>query len=543
MKRSLALLLAAADAVLAALLGLALPLVAAATVWAARGLPAGGGDLSLRFAADTWLLSLGGGLSVTLDEATAVGLGASGPVGFTLAIAPMGLTLLTLVVAARGAHRAAAAGIARDGVIVSTLLFAVIAGVVSAMAAMPAVTPILWRSVLGAALVYGIPAAIAAVRPHLVDFGDEHPLLAQSTRLVKGMAAGLLASSALVLGAGLIAGMGRVLSVFQSMHLDPMGAVVAGFSQLAMLPNFLVWALAWSTGPGVEIGQGASATILGTNLGPLPLVPLLGVIPEGSAPWLLAVAVVPFLGTTLGAHIIRFGEDSFTPGGMRAGAVAIASLVLAIVAGLLVLLAAGPVGPQRLAWIGPNPLWTMLAVFGFALVGGLVGAFLPRGFLLGEVHDDRGDDDVAPQRTAQEAQDEEPDDVDDEGDEDAAEEPPRRRSWFGRRRRADAASNETSSDDDADEDVFDEDDDVDDEIDPEQEAWDAWIAEAEAEEAARERDNEAGVEDVNETPDTSIRHRFTRRRDEGSGRTAGGLKSAIQRDDEPDIYADIDLDD
>ncbi|WP_066082437.1 cell division protein PerM [Pseudoclavibacter albus] len=543
MKRSLALLLAAADAVLAALLGLALPLVAAATVWAARGLPAGGGDLTLRFAADTWLLSLGGALSVTLDEATAVGLGASGPVAFTLAIAPMGLTLLTVVVAARGARRAAAAGIARDGVIVSTILFAVIAGVVSAMAAMPAVTPILWRSVLGAALVYGIPATIAAVRPHLAEFGDEHPLLALSTRLVKGMAAGLLASSALVLGAGLIAGMGRVLSVFQSMHLDPMGAVVAGFSQLAMLPNFLVWALAWSTGPGVEIGQGASATMLGTNLGPLPLVPLFGVIPEGTAPWLLAAAVVPFLGTTLGSHSIRFGEDSFAPSGMRAGAAAIASLVLAIVAGLLVLLAAGPVGPERLAWIGPNPLWTMLAVFGFALVGGLVGAFLPRGFLLGEVHDDQDDDDVAPQRTVREAQDEEADDVDDEGDEDAAEEQPRRHSWFGRRRRADDASNDTASDDDPDEDELDDEDVAEDEIDPEQEAWGAWVAEAEAEEAARERANEAEPEDVDETPDTSIRHRFTRRRDESAGRTAGGLKRAIQRDDEPDIYADIDLDD
>lgn len=545
MKRSLALLLAATDAVLAALLGVAVPLCVTAIVWAARGLPSGGGELAARVGANTWLLSLGGGVDITLDAATAVALGAPNATTFPIAIAPLALTALTVGFAIRGGVRAQKAGIARDGVLVSTLVVVILAGIVSTLTATPGATPIMWRALLGAALVYGVPAALAASAPRLRTLDNERPFLATTWHLVKGMGTGFLVASTLILTAAFIAGMGRVLAVFQAMHLDPFGAVAAGIAQLAILPNFLVWALAWSTGPGFEIGHGATASMLGTNLGPLPLVPMFGVIPEGNAPWLLALVAVPFLGVLLGAHSIRFREvRPHLSRGARVGAVMLAGLVLALAAGVLVLLAAGPAGPGRLAWIGPNPLWTMLAVLGFSVLAGLSGVFLPRGFLLGEVPEDERSLRVEETR--------------DVVDEEADDEPAPRRRWFGAR-----AARARDDGDAANEADLDEDDELDesDEEAFEDGAWDAWITEDdEADEVDDEDDTSSGHEagagretgsEREETAhptaereqDRSPRSRFGRTRRDSSSRTAGGLKRAIEREDEPDIYADIDLDD
>src|SRR5690606_28461412 len=74
------------------------------------------------------------------------------------------------------------------------------------------------------------------------------------------------------------------------------GTLTLTLAQLAALPNLMLWALGWMTGAGVTVGTVHVAWVAATP-GDLPLVPLLGALPEPGAlpPGLWAMALVPLV--------------------------------------------------------------------------------------------------------------------------------------------------------------------------------------------------------------------------------------------------------
>lgn len=542
MKLSLALLLAVADAILAAIAGLAAPLALAAAIWASRGFPVAGMPLAGRLGADAWLLAHGAAVDVVIDPTMGPALGAEEILRFPIAVAPLGLALITVLLAWRAGRRALEAGSGVSGALAATAAFAAVAGVVAQLASHPYAEVPGVRAVVGAAIVYGVPALAGArawERP-LRDL-ELGPVGAYALRAARGMVAGLVAAAGVALLAALAAGMGRLLGVFQSMHLDPLGVVAVGVAMLALLPNLLVWALAWLAGPGVELGAGSLISPFGTNVAPMPLVPAFGLIPEGDAPWLIAFMLLPALAGLVGALAPRMADEGEEPLGLgpRALGMAIAAAGAAVLAALAALAAGGAVGPGRLQTVGPEAWWTGLAVFGLLLLGGLPGALAPTGFFLGEVglgrlrgdgrrepdgEDDGGElGDSAGLRAAGEAG------RDRDGDDD------RDGRWGTGRRDDDDLDGEGAGDEGLDDDELDDEDWADeDEDEDEDEDGEAAPLRGDAADDPADGDREARP---------SGRGARAARGSRRGGRVAGGLAEAVRRDDEPDIYADIDPED
>ena len=175
--------------------------------------------------------------------------------------------------------------------------------------------------------------------------------------------------------------------IVAALDLDPVGGVVLGLAQLAVLPNLVLWASAWLVGPGFAVGAGtvfSPAEVVG---GPMPALPLLGSLPADAGGPVRFVPVTLVLLGGLGGwwwHRRRECRGAWQP--------AVAALVLGaaggVLVGLLSLVAGGSAGPGRLATVGAPVLEvavtaTVLLLAGAALVAvpaeGAVRAGVARG--------------------------------------------------------------------------------------------------------------------------------------------------------------------
>jgi hypothetical protein len=140
-----------------------------------------------------------------------------------------------------------------------------------------------------------------------------------------------------------------------SLHGGVSAAVLMALVSIAYVPNLAVWGSAWLVGPGFAVGTKTSVAVGGVHLGALPAVPLLAAVPT-SAPrmGLLAIAAPVGAGLLAGWLIKRASVD--WTWGFAAGAIAGAAL------GVLAWLSAGPLGPGRMAELGPSALRVGFAV-------------------------------------------------------------------------------------------------------------------------------------------------------------------------------------
>ena len=164
------------------------------------------------------------------------------------------------------------------------------------------------------------------------------------------------------------------------MHTGVLGGVALTLGQLAILPNLVIWGVSWLVGPGFAIGTASAVSPLGTSLGPLPAVPVLGALPSGDLTFGFLGLLVPLLVGFLTAVIIRSRMPSVdTRGalgqvGLGVGIGISAGLLL----GLLAWFSAGAAGPGRLADVGPDP-W-LVGAFAALEIGlaAVVGLFAVR---------------------------------------------------------------------------------------------------------------------------------------------------------------------
>ena len=398
MRAVLTALIAAIEAAAVALAGFAVVAVPSVLVWwLTFDMSAEPGEV-LVASSGGWMLAhfvpLHFGLSV--EDVLALGLG-SQPLGFAVSLAPLGITVLTAVLAARSgwcfAHRG---GVGAAGVLGGTLGFAGAAAVIATFGAPLRAWP-LWLAVLVPALCFGVCSAAAfLVRAATAEHAWWHAAVrwiqqrvepmnrlwaarlparaADTVRLAAAAVVGLTGLAALGTAVALVAGYVGVITLSQSLQLDWIGLLVVFLLSAALLPVAFVWAIAWFTGSGFSIGAGTSVTPFETLLGPLPAFPLLGAVPHGWG-WAgaLAPAVVVLLGIGVGAYAHRKGGLR----GASVGGLVVVVLVAAALVGLAVAVlawsASGAIGPDRLAVAGPKP-WS---------VGSLAALELGSGMLLG----------------------------------------------------------------------------------------------------------------------------------------------------------------
>jgi hypothetical protein len=391
MSRPLTALFAALEAVLVVGVGIGIPLVPLTVLWAVQfGFAADWGAF-WRASVDVWLVGHGADLTIVLDDATSTALGLTAEhTGFPITIALLGFALLTLALGARAGRRVAETRYRLVGESTSVLTFAALATIVALTARVPGASPDLAQSIILPTLVFVAGIAIGSLRTRRAEGDEDGSSLRDwiddwdpDTRRSVGAAlrgagaatTATLAAASVLLAICLAAGYARIISLYESLHTEVLGGIAVTLGQLALLPNLVAWTASWLVGPGFAIGSGSSVGPLGTALGPVPAVPVLGALPEGELGWGFLGLLVPVLAGFLAAVLVRPTLAESSPRRLVLVGVGI-GVVAGVLLGLLAWFSAGSAGPGRLVEVGPNPLlvaaWAALEIGAAAVVGLLV---------------------------------------------------------------------------------------------------------------------------------------------------------------------------
>ncbi|MGN6427676.1 MAG: cell division protein PerM [Leifsonia sp.] len=403
MNRATVALLAALEAVIVAAIGLAICLVPLTVLWAAQYQLGASFLVVWRAAADIWLVGHGVNLTIALDPQTVATLGLPGAaVPFQVTIALLGFAVLTAGLGVRTGMRAAETPFRATGALSALGAFLAIAALVTLTAGSAPVQPSLWQGVLLPPFVYGLgigagfgfaalrsparddaqdsraaptgvperdPAtgadpAAGAAGPALVAVRDRvaaipAPVRAGALGAVRAGSAAtaiVIGIAALVLALLIFGNYGTIISLYEQLQSGVAGGIALTVAQLAFLPNLVVWLASWLIGPGFAIGTGSAVSPIGTALGPLPGLPLFGVIPAHGYSFGLVGIVVPLLAGFLAAALLR-GTGRAQPDGPLALVLTAAGIgvVAGIELGLLAWWSSGALGPGRLHDVGPNP--------------------------------------------------------------------------------------------------------------------------------------------------------------------------------------------
>ena len=370
------------ELILTALMSGVLVVAAMAAVWATNGF--GGTEFSsvAAMSAHLWLLIHG----VPLDLSAVFGASAG-----TMTLVPLGLSILTLLFCYRSGRRLARASYEGEfliPVLSGSVTYALICSAVYGWAS-PSPKPL---QVLNAALVPlgivvvglmwgGYREARSLSRMVGVDTAEQISQMSQYSRWAGSYAWAVVRAAvvaavafvglgALLLALGILGGWSQVVATYQELHAGPVGDTAVTLLQLGFLPNLVIYAMAWSTGAGFAFGAGTSIGLTSSNAGSLPMLPILGGVPEslGSA-GLLGLLVPVAAGAIAGWWFLREGEDHLdewvalkVP--FRPLSALLSSLALGVLTGLLTSLAAlwlgwisyGSLGVGRFTEVGAEPL-------------------------------------------------------------------------------------------------------------------------------------------------------------------------------------------
>ncbi|HEY8719114.1 DUF6350 family protein [Pengzhenrongella sp.] len=299
--------------------------------------------------------------------------------GVDITLIPLGLTGLAVFCCYASARRSGYASASAFGAAIGGYV-AVVLVVALAVSAGPVG---ILRAVVGGACVgvVGLGAGLLA-QPDAPAWREvTQPLWARfppvaRTAVVAGVGAvGLLVMVAVVVVASwIVLGRDTVTQVGASLGLDAVGGTVLAAAQLALLPNVVLWVLAYVAGPGFAVGAGSLYAPAGIVAGPLPALPLLGALPTvDGVPlpiaqwWPVALVVVGAVaGWWLHTRLPR--ATWWHP----VVACAVTSAAAGVVSGALVALAGGSAGPGRMTDVGASGVQVGLVV----AVGVAIGVVL-----------------------------------------------------------------------------------------------------------------------------------------------------------------------
>ncbi len=406
MNRPVTALLAALDAVIVVAIGVGIPLVPLTILWATQfGLAVDWLDF-WRASGDLWLLGNGVDLLLTVDPALALRLGVEGAgVPFEAGIALLGFAVVTALLGVRAGRRLGATPYPVTGAVVGVVAVGGLALLVAVSAGSAGALPSLTQSAVFPAFIYALGLAIGytwtARRVAPVEFGTSSGIRARVSALADGLPPGDRGLVALVLRGGAIAAAGvigvsavamalillfnfsSIVALYESLQAGLMGGISLTLAQLALLPNLIIWTASWFVGPGFAIGTGSAVSPLGTQLGLVPSLPVLGALPQGTPAFGFAGLLVPVVIGFLTAAVLRPAYLAHVRGragrGIRLAATALGcGAVGASILALLALWSGGAAGPGRLADVGPDAglvwVWAFVEFTVSVLLGLLAGA-------------------------------------------------------------------------------------------------------------------------------------------------------------------------
>jgi hypothetical protein len=367
----LAALLAAGWALVA---GLALATLPGLVVWLAGGADASVSD-PLRIGANVWLAAHRVGLDID---------------GTEVQFAPGGLSILIVLLIYRAARWAAhvsgavggraAAGVLGPAVAAYALGGGVVAGASGTehISASPASATVWALAVAAAAASLGVVREAALARRML------NPV--ERWQRTAARAAGVAVATLIAVGAGLVAISGivhadRIGAVAARLDPDLPGVLVLGAITAAIVPNAVVWAAAFTLGPGFAIGTDTSVAPGGVELGLVPALPPLGALPDatpGALVWLVLAG--PIAAGVLAGLVIRRRLEAAPVRDVVLCAAMMISLVVVMMA-VLAALSGGSAGADRLSVVGPVPWEVAAATAAFVGVPALIVSLAGRPLL------------------------------------------------------------------------------------------------------------------------------------------------------------------
>ena len=355
---------------------------AMSAVWATKGF----GDMEFSsvaaMSAHLWLLIHG----VPLDLAAAFGASAG-----TMTLVPLGLSILPLLLCYRSGRRLARASYEGEfliPVLSGSVTYALISSAMYGWAS-PHPQPL---QALNAALVPlgivvaglmwgGYREARSLSRMVGVDTAEQISQMSQYSRWAGSYAwavvraavvafVALVGLGAVLLGIGILAGWSQIVATYQELHAGAVGDTAVTLLQLGFLPNLVIYAIAWSTGAGFSFGAGTSVGLTSSDVGTLPMLPILGAVPESMGTFGLVGLLVPLgAGAIAGWWFLREGEDHLdewvalkVP--FRPLSALISAVVLGMVTGIMTSFGAlwlgwisyGSLGIGRFTEVGAEPL-------------------------------------------------------------------------------------------------------------------------------------------------------------------------------------------
>ncbi|WP_276779611.1 DUF6350 family protein [Actinomyces gerencseriae] len=173
--------------------------------------------------------------------------------------------------------------------------------------------------------------------------------------LVRGTAVAMAMLVAVVAAVAVVQGAGRVGRLHDALSA---GGITASLGLIALqagwVPTMLVWALAWLAGPGFTVGTGSLFSPDVVIADTVPAMPILGLLPD--APLGAAGVYLPMVITiaAMGAAWRRRRELLGLELGESLLAAVTATLVVTLGCLVLALAASGPIGPGRMARVGPH---------------------------------------------------------------------------------------------------------------------------------------------------------------------------------------------
>lgn len=432
MNRPLTALFAALEALLVVGIGIGILLVPLTFMWAFQyGLQL---DWTVfwRAAVDFWLVGHGVDVTLTLDPVTASSAGfAEAGTPFVVSIAALGIGLLTLLLAVRAGRRIAETPYMKLGASVAVLFVGGLSLVATFSALHEFARPSIGQGVVFPTLVFagglliGLGVAERRLRRMpgrgspsggLGRWWDAQPaqqrgVLTLSVRGGVVAAVTVVLISSILLTVMILSNYAQVIALYEGIHSGVLGGIAVTIAELAFVPNLVVWTASWLVGPGFAIGAGSSVGPLGTSLGPLPAVPVLGALPTGDLAFgflgLLVPIVAAFLvGVAIRPAALRIAESSIAESSgaesSLAGSAAVeparvgshglsdrsvlpflvatgigVGVVGGLLLGVLAWISGGAAGPGRLAEVGPDALMVgLFAAVEFsvpAIIGLLVG--------------------------------------------------------------------------------------------------------------------------------------------------------------------------
>ncbi len=384
MNRRQTFLMAAFEAALVAVIGVGLSLAPLTAIWLFENDPTIDWFVAYRTSVDIWLVAQGVQLNVGAGILAGVQVG-----GFAVAILPLALTALLARLSFRLGRRLGQAEELWPGWLSAALVYGAIALGLSTTAFNKSVYPTSWQGTFLPTAFFFVFLLLGSLTGELKSGQESRERAAVVVWLRNrfnnlGWAIRALAVPALRAGTGVIAILTGVSAIaiafmltfnwitvtrlYEGLHSSVLGGSTITVGELAFLPNLVIMGAAWFTGVGFSIGTGSSISPLGSVVGPMPGIPILGVLPAGEISVGLMAVIVPLVAAFVATLAIKNHADAIRFEFASAWSAAISlGLAIALVAsvemGLLAALASGAIGPGRLQTFGVNPLLVSGVVF------------------------------------------------------------------------------------------------------------------------------------------------------------------------------------